>query len=396
MAFKINGTDIKSLKLGALDLKKLSLNGILIWWKNYFLRFLPNGGSGTMTDQTMAAGQSQKISRNLFTRVGYLFGGWGKNASGPKAYDDAQAVTDIAGPGETLSLYALWTAITYTVRFNGNGQTGGSMADMSFRYDERKALTKNAFWKTGYLFTSWQVSTADGKLVLSDGQTVGNLSSVNGAVALLTALWNAITYYVKYNGNGNTGGSMADTTCRYDQAANLRDNAFTRADYAFLGWATSANGAVVYQNKQSIKNLSSNHGGIVNLYAVWRGNPWYLTLNSVTWNYSTNNVGTASWNASAGEVMLQVKNEGTIAYAAAFLSASLPTRKCNRVKISVYVADTGGGGGSFTVNNKEVSGGQEYTFACTKDTFDLALSVQDPDEWGTVKLIINQIYFYNE
>ena len=55
MAFKINGTDIKSLKLGALDLKKLSLNGILIWWKNYFLRFLPNGGSGTMTDQTMAA-----------------------------------------------------------------------------------------------------------------------------------------------------------------------------------------------------------------------------------------------------------------------------------------------------------------------------------------------------
>ena len=94
--------------------------------------------------------------------------------------------------------------------------------------------------------------------------------------------------------------------------------------------------------------------------------------------------------------MLQVNMAGTFAFAAALLSASLPTRKCNRVKISVYVADTGGGGGSFTVNNKEVSGGQEYTFACTIDTFDLALSVDDPDEWGTVKLIINQIYFYNE
>ena len=37
----------------------------------------------------------------------------------------------------------------------------------------------------------------------------------------------------------------------------------------FMGWATSANGEVVYKDKASIKNLS-NTATTITLYAVWQ------------------------------------------------------------------------------------------------------------------------------
>ena len=44
---------------------------------------------------------------------------------------------------------------------------------------------------------------------------------------------------------------------------------FSRSGYDFLGWATSPDGAVVYKNCGAVKNLSSELGGIVTLYAKW-------------------------------------------------------------------------------------------------------------------------------
>jgi len=43
------------------------------------------------------------------------------------------------------TLTAIWEANKYTVHFDGDGATGGTMADQSFEYDEEKALTQNAF-----------------------------------------------------------------------------------------------------------------------------------------------------------------------------------------------------------------------------------------------------------
>ncbi|MBO4293159.1 MAG: InlB B-repeat-containing protein [Clostridia bacterium] len=43
------------------------------------------------------------------------------------------------------TLKAIWEANKYTVHFDGDGATGGTMADQEFEYDEEKALTQNAF-----------------------------------------------------------------------------------------------------------------------------------------------------------------------------------------------------------------------------------------------------------
>ena len=64
---------------------------------------------------------------------------------------------------------------------------------------------------------------------------------------------------------------MSNQGFTYDTAAQLAPDTFTRAGYSFAGWAESANGAVMYTDKQTVKNLSAD-GGTIDLYAVWAQN----------------------------------------------------------------------------------------------------------------------------
>ena len=99
----------------------------------------------------------------------------------------------------------------------------------------------------------------------------------------------AFPYTVKFNANGGTG-SMANQSFTYGTAKALTANAFTRTGYVFQGWATSASGGKVYNDKQSVKDLTTTSGAIVNLYAVWKesirdkvqlweGGPYWATTN---------------------------------------------------------------------------------------------------------------------
>ena len=88
--------------------------------------------------------------------------------------------------------------------------------------------------------------------------------------ATYTAQWTANTYYVHFNGNGNTGGNMNDQTFTYGTAQMLSANGFTKKGHSFDGWATSAGGSKFYYNQQSVINLTDVQNGTVNLYAVWK------------------------------------------------------------------------------------------------------------------------------
>jgi uncharacterized repeat protein (TIGR02543 family) len=83
------------------------------------------------------------------TKTGYTFAGWFTNSN----------LTTAAVAGATISsnttLYAKWTANKYAVKFNGNGNTGGSMNDQSFTYGTAQNLTPNAFEKYGYNLSSY-------------------------------------------------------------------------------------------------------------------------------------------------------------------------------------------------------------------------------------------------
>ncbi len=163
-------------------------------------------------------------------------------------------------------MYYFYQANTYTVVYNGNGATSGSTASSTHTYDVSKALTTNAFYRTGYTFQGWSTS-ATGSVVYKNGCSVLNLSATNGGTVNLYAVWSSNSYNVIYNGNGNTGGSTATSTHTYDVAKALTTNGFTRTGYNFKGWAINTSLAnshlstPAYTDGQSVININDGSYG---------------------------------------------------------------------------------------------------------------------------------------
>ena len=201
------------------------------------------------------------------TKTGYTFTGWYTDEACTQKYTADYVTSDI-------TLYAGFTANTYSVKFNANGGTG-SMSNQTHTYDKSLALTANAFSKTGYHFAGWATS-ANGNIVYSNSQSVSNLASEQGATVNLYAKWEANNYTIKFNANGGSG-SMSDLAMTYDSAKNLTANAFTYNQYHFIGWATSADGDVVHTDKASVNNLTTTNNGTVTLYAKWAINYYTVT-----------------------------------------------------------------------------------------------------------------------
>jgi len=84
-------------------------------------------------------------------------------------------------------------ANTYTVAFDGNGATNGSMSGQAFTYDAAQNLTACGYTKEGYSFVGWNtVATPTNEnpgIAYTDAQSVQNLSAENGATITLYALW---------------------------------------------------------------------------------------------------------------------------------------------------------------------------------------------------------------
>ena len=107
-----------------------------------------------MPDQTFTYDQAQKLDANTFTKDGYTFSGWNTSANGTgTTYTNEQEVVNLATSG-TVTLYAQWSANTYTVEFDANTGTG-TMNDQSFTYDQAQKLQANSFTKDGYTFSGW-------------------------------------------------------------------------------------------------------------------------------------------------------------------------------------------------------------------------------------------------
>ena len=233
-----------------------------VWTANsYKVKFNANGGTGTMADLSIAYGASANLTANAFAKTGCTFSGWATAAGGTVAYINSASYT--MNSTSDVTLYAVWTANSYKVKFNANGGTG-TMSDQSIAYGASAALTANAFTRTGYTFAGWATSAGGTKAFNNSASyTMNSTSDVT-----LYAVWTINTYKVAFNANGGTG-SMSQQSFTYGTAQALTVNAFTRSGYAFVGWSTTKNGAKEYNDKESVSNLSSTNGATVTLYAKW-------------------------------------------------------------------------------------------------------------------------------
>ncbi len=244
---------------------------------SYTIAFNGNGNTGgTTSSMTMKFDVAKNLNKNGYTRTGYTFSKWNTKSDGSGTnYTNQQSVKNLTTVnGGIFYLYAQWTPNTYTIKFNGNGATSGSTASMSMTYDVAKNLTANGFKKTGYIFDGWNSNSSGTGTNYTDKQSVKNLTSTNGGTVTLYAKWKPITYNIKFDGNGATGGSTASMSMTYDVAKNLTANGFTRTSYKFIGWNAKADGTGTnYTNKQSVKNLTTTNGATITLYAKWEYDP---------------------------------------------------------------------------------------------------------------------------
>ena len=75
-------------------------------------------------------------------------------------------------------------------------------------------------------------------------------------------------YNVVLNSNDNRSLTVTQNFT-YGQSQNLIAFPFAKNGYSFLGWSTSPTGNVIYADQQSVSNLTAEHNGTVNLYAIW-------------------------------------------------------------------------------------------------------------------------------
>ena len=218
--------------------------------------------SQTVPYNTAAADKSGWAAGDTGKIPGYRFDGWYTAPNGGNKYDFNTPLTG------NVTVYAHWIGNGYTVRFAGNGATGGNTPDQAFQYNIGQNLHRNGFTRDGYTFTGWK--RADNQQAYGDGQWVNNLTTQPNGIVTMVAQWSANEAHIRYNPNppaGKTAGGQG--TPNWDghtgDTPTIGQNGWTIDGYTFAGWATSPDGS----GTKYAPGASWTANGTLTLYAQW-------------------------------------------------------------------------------------------------------------------------------
>ena len=218
--------------------------------------------SQTVPYNTAAADKSGWAAGDTGKIPGYRFDGWYTAPNGGNKYDFNTPLTN------NMTVYAHWIGNGYTVRFTGNGATGGNTPDQAFQYNIGQNLHRNGFTRDGYTFTGWK--RADNQQAYGDGQWVTNLTTQPNGIVTMVAQWSANEAHIRYNPNppaGKTAGGNG--TPNWDghtgDTPAIGGNGWTIDGYTFAGWTTSPDGS----GTKYAPGASWTANGTLTLYAQW-------------------------------------------------------------------------------------------------------------------------------
>lgn len=218
--------------------------------------------SRTVPYNTAASDTSGWTTGDTGKIPGYRFDGWYTAPNGGGRYDFNTPLTD------NVTVYAHWIGNGYTVRFAGNGATGGNTPDQAFQYNIGQNLRRNGFTRDGYTFTGWK--RADNQQAYGDGQWVTNLTTQPDGIVTMVAQWSANEAHIRYNPNppaGKTAGGNG--TPNWDghtgDTPAIGGNGWTIDGYTFAGWTTSPDGG----GTKYAPGASWTANGTLTLYAQW-------------------------------------------------------------------------------------------------------------------------------
>lgn len=146
---------------------------------SYAIKYNANGGSGAPSSQTKWYGTALTLSSTKPTRTGYTFQGWATSASGSVAYAAGARYTANA----SITLYAVWKALTYTVKYDANGGSGAP-SNQTKTYGVTLTLSSTKPTRTNYTFKGWGTSASATTIAYAAGANY----TANAGVTLY-AIW---------------------------------------------------------------------------------------------------------------------------------------------------------------------------------------------------------------
>ena len=220
----------------------------------YSISYDYNGGNGTNTDSYTI--EDEVVVSNP-TRDNYDFIGW----TGTGLSQSTKDLVISEGNFGNRGYKANWEATPYNINYNLGGGSANGNPDT---YTVLNGVNFNRASRVGYSFLGW-LDADEGDPVLDYSIPAGSSGEVN-----LTAVWQANTYEVIFNGNGNDGDtSMPNQEFTYDVEDNLSGNIYTKEGKVFKEWNTEPDGSgTSYSNEALVSNLAVS--GVVTLYAQWK------------------------------------------------------------------------------------------------------------------------------
>ena len=160
----------------------------------------------------------------------------------------------------------------YTVIYDGNGNTGGTVPADLFSYRQTKPVTvlgSGTMVRSGYTLLGWNTA-ADGS---GTGYGPGQTFSMPAADVTLYAQWTINSYTVSFDSRG--GNSVSSVTQQYETTFALP--AAVRTGYTFTGWNTAADGS---GTGYAAGDVFTFPAGDAALYAQWMVNNYTVSFNS--------------------------------------------------------------------------------------------------------------------
>ena len=232
-----------------------------------------NGGVNAPVDvRVYASGDTAVVASGVPEKTGYTFSGWAGTAD--LEYAEYTAGSSIPVAAEDIVLYAVWTPITYTVKYDAAGGSGDMTATAAV-YDEEFTLAENTFTKAGCQFAGWSYASG-GELAYVDEARVSNLTDVNNGEITLYAVWKGAQTTVRFHFEGGSSGTSSCETAYGEILPTDRLTAPGRYGYVFAGYYTleDKGGELVYNADMSLSeyyqaNPWDSVAAELNLYAAW-------------------------------------------------------------------------------------------------------------------------------
>jgi uncharacterized repeat protein (TIGR02543 family) len=220
--------------------------------RSYTVTFDCKGGKfhdGKETE-TQTVKKYNKATSIIPSKTDKGFAGWFSDSALTNSYNFHDPVTS------DFYLYAGWSDDFFTVTFMDKGQTVGTQnitpgGHASVPNDVANIGHTGEWYKEPTFNTLWDF---ENNPITEDMP--------------LYVKWTANAYHVVFHANGGHG-TMPDLAFTYGTAQNLTRNAYERTGHIFEGWATSAVGTKVYDDEESVINLTEIADDTVNIYAVW-------------------------------------------------------------------------------------------------------------------------------